>query len=126
MALWKQSEMLVCWPPSGGLGEINSFLVSPHLVSLPLDFVRGEQLNLICLGTLEPGALIPLGPSYIYISFCRSLEFPYLCGFPIHMLLNWVFLLLIGLMLIRFSVRLEGQEEFLSDCRCRWQDALTR
>lgn len=86
MALWTQSEMLVCWPPSGGLGEINSFLVSPHLVSLPLDFVRGEQLNLICLGTLEPGALIPLGPSYIYIfhfaglwNFRICVDSPYIC-----------------------------------------------
>lgn len=34
----------------------NSFLVPP-LVSLPLDFISGDGLSLVCWGFLEPGAL---------------------------------------------------------------------
>ena len=41
-------EMLINFP-SVGLPEINSFLVSPPLVSLPLDFVSQEWLNPFCL-----------------------------------------------------------------------------
>jgi len=50
--------------PSVGLTEINSFLVSPPLLSLPLNFVSGEWQSLVCLGPPEPGALVPLFPSY--------------------------------------------------------------
>lgn len=34
--------MLVCRLPSAGLAEINSFLMSPPLSSLPLDFFSSE------------------------------------------------------------------------------------
>lgn len=51
-------SMLFCFP-SVGLTEVNSFLVSPPLVSLPLDFVNGEWPNLLCLRPLEPDALAP-------------------------------------------------------------------
>lgn len=53
---------LVCCLLSVGLTEVNSFLVSPPLLSL--DFVNIKWLNLVCLGTLEPGAFAPLGPRY--------------------------------------------------------------
>jgi len=57
-------EMLVHCLPGVGLTEINSFLVSPLLVSLPLDSVSREWVNLVCLGIPETGALAPLHPSY--------------------------------------------------------------
>jgi len=47
---------------SVGLTEIN--FVSPPFVSLPLDFVSSKRLDLVCLGPLEPGALVPLHPGY--------------------------------------------------------------
>ena len=46
------------------LTEINSFLASLPLVSLPLDDVSNKWLSLVCLGPLGPGALVPLGPGY--------------------------------------------------------------
>lgn len=52
--------------PGAGLTEINPFLILPPLLSLPLDFVSGEWPKLICLGPVEPGALVPLGPSNIF------------------------------------------------------------
>ena len=42
-------EVLVHSFPSGGLPEINSFLISPLLASPPLDFVNGRWPNLVCL-----------------------------------------------------------------------------
>ena len=51
--------------PGIGLTEMNSFLVSPPLLSLPLDFPRGEWSNQVCLGSPEPAAFPPLHPSYI-------------------------------------------------------------
>lgn len=35
-------ETLACCLPSGGLTEVNPFLVSLPLISLPLDFINGE------------------------------------------------------------------------------------
>ena len=64
LTLWRQSmkcqsAVFQCWPHC-----INSFLVSPPLVSLSLDFVSSKWLNLVCLGPPGPGALGPLWPSY--------------------------------------------------------------
>lgn len=51
-ALWRQVfEALVHYLPSVGFTEVNSFLVSPLLISLPLNFVNGEWLNLIYFRT---------------------------------------------------------------------------
>ena len=47
-------ETLAHCLPGGGLTEINPFLVLPPLVSLPLDFISGEWLNLVCSGTPAP------------------------------------------------------------------------
>lgn len=43
------------------LTEIDSFLVLPPFISLPLDFVSSEWLSPVCLGTPshQPGALAP-------------------------------------------------------------------
>lgn len=48
-----------------GLTDINSFLVSPSLVSLPSDFVSSEWPNLLCLGPPRAGCLVPLRADYI-------------------------------------------------------------
>ena len=50
-------EALVGCLPGVGLTEINSFPVSPPLVSLPLGFVSVQWPNLVGLGLPEPGAL---------------------------------------------------------------------
>ena len=50
-------ETLVHCLPSVDLTEINSFLVSPVLVPLPLGFVSSEWQNLVCLG---PQIQVPL------------------------------------------------------------------
>lgn len=57
--------LLACGLLGVGLTEINSFLVSSSVISLPLDFVSGQGTNLVCLGPLESGALTTLGPSYM-------------------------------------------------------------
>lgn len=57
-------ERLIRCLPGVGLTEMNAFLVSPPLVSLPLGFVRGKRQKLVCLGPTGPGALEPWGPSY--------------------------------------------------------------
>lgn len=50
--------------------EINPFLVSPPLISLPLAFVWGKWSNLVCLGLPEPPTLALLCPTYIFTVFC--------------------------------------------------------
>lgn len=44
--------------PIAGLTEIDSLLISPLLVSLPLDFVNSEWLTLVCLENPEPCARV--------------------------------------------------------------------
>ena len=58
-------EMLVFCLPGVGLTEINPFLVSPLLISLPVDFVSSEWPNLVCVVPLGPGASAPLCLGYI-------------------------------------------------------------
>ena len=65
----------LCLP---GLTEINSFLVSPLFISLPLDFVSDEWPNLVYLGFLEPGAL--LHPwAQVTISSCSIVSISAIC-----------------------------------------------
>ena len=56
------SMLITLLPSDAGLTATNSSLVSPPLRSLPLDFVSGKQLNLVCLGSSELGALAPMTP----------------------------------------------------------------
>lgn len=63
------AERIICCLPRVDLTEINSFLVSPPLVSLPLDFVRWEWLHLVCMGSLEPGA-----PAHLCLSYKMNLH----------------------------------------------------
>ena len=58
--------MLVCLP-GAGLAKINSFHHS--LISLPFNFVSSTWLILVWLGSLGPGALAPLRPSYKFFLF---------------------------------------------------------
>ena len=58
--------MLVHCFPSVSLTAINSFLVFPSLISLPWDFVSGQWLSLVCLGSPEPGTLASLSPGYSF------------------------------------------------------------
>lgn len=62
-------EMLVHCLPSVGPTEINSFVVSPPLVSLPLDFISSKWPNLISLGPLQPGTIVP--PQYLCSNYLR-------------------------------------------------------
>ena len=64
-APWTGCVTLVHCCPSAGLTEIHSFLVSPPLVSLPLDFVSVAKPGLF--GAPEPGALAPLYPAYGFL-----------------------------------------------------------
>ena len=52
------------------LTKINSFLVSPSLVCLPLDFGSSEWLNLVCLG--PPGARCPCTLGLQVQSLCKE------------------------------------------------------
>lgn len=56
-------ETLVYCLSSASLTELNSFLVLPPLVSLPLDSVSSEWPILVCLGPQEPHALAALTPA---------------------------------------------------------------
>lgn len=56
--------MLVCYRPSVGLTEMNSFLVSPPLVSLGLWILSVVSGETVCVGDVEPGALMPPGPGH--------------------------------------------------------------
>lgn len=55
--------MLDHCPPGVGFTAINYFLVSPLLISLPLDFASSKWPNLVYLGPLGSGTLAPLHPS---------------------------------------------------------------
>lgn len=56
LAFWhveRVFETLVHGLLGAGLSELNSFLVSPTVDSLPLDVISGCAPNLVCLGTPE-------------------------------------------------------------------------
>lgn len=48
--------------------------MSPLLVSLPLDFVSGKWLNLVCLGPPEPDALVPFCRRYNLLTLITSFQ----------------------------------------------------
>lgn len=57
----------VCWLPSVGLTETNSFLVSPPVVSLSLDFFGDERRTLVGVGLPAPAGC-PCTPACSSIS----------------------------------------------------------
>lgn len=56
--------MLVLCLRGVDLIEINSFPVSPSLISLPWDSVSSEWPRLVCLGAPGSGACTPLRPGH--------------------------------------------------------------
>ena len=75
------------------LPNIYSFSFFLRITSLPLEVPDPAPFSLI--------------QNHMHTSVCLSLEFPYLCGFPMYMKLNFIFLLSICCMSIWFLVWLE-------------------
>lgn len=65
---------LVCCLRDAGLPEINSFLVPPLFISLPMDLLSASGQTWARLGPQSPGALGPCAPGYI---FTRQATLPF-------------------------------------------------
>lgn len=67
--------------PSVQAGQISNYQTSALFIPLGNAFLSSKV----------PDPVHFIGQDDIYMSFCLSLEFPCLCGFSLHMLLNLIF-----------------------------------
>lgn len=64
-------ELLAHGPPDIGLAAVTTLLVSPPLVSLPLECVGDERPSLACLGPRSQALVRPRVPAPAYLAQSR-------------------------------------------------------